>query len=445
MANVPNFRKIRLAFKLVASYLGSNLRLFLISFSVGLVVIYLFPKLSGKIFARRPESIGLVGNYTISTLPLSIQKKISYGLTRLSPNGQATQAAALEWQTTDSGKLVEFSLDPSLFWQDGTKFDATQINYNLRGVKMNKLSLSKVQFELTEPFAPLPTIVSQPLFKNGLIGLGQNKVSAISFNGRFLASLTLVDQSTRKRVIYKFFPKEETALTALKLGTVDEVEEIHDTRGLEGDKRYQSESSTRYDLEVVLFYNLRSKTLEDKTVRQGLTYALPDQYGTEEIANSPISKTNWAYSNHVKEYPVNPELGEKMVGRTGSQSGQLKLVLVTERELEPTARNIANSWEKIGVKTEMVVSDVTPNFFDAYLTYVELPPDPDQYALWHSTQTGNVSGYKSARVDRLLEDGRKILNTEERRQIYANFQRAITEDVPATFLFYPKVYMITRT
>jgi peptide/nickel transport system substrate-binding protein len=98
----------------------------------------------------------------------------------------------------------------------------------------------------------------------------------------------------------------------------------------------------------------------------------------------------------------------------------------------------------LGIEVRQEASDNVSPSFDAFLTYIEVPEDPDQYAIWHSTQFGNVSGYKSPRVDRLLEEGRQILDKERRKAIYLNFQRALTEDVPAAFLFYPKIYSVSR-
>ena len=54
---------------------------------------------------------------------------------------------------------------------------------------------------------------------------------------------------------------------------------------------------------------------------------------------------------------------------------------------------------------------------------VDIPKDPDQYSLWHSTQTStNISHLKNARIDKLLEDGRTELDQEIRKKIYLDFR-----------------------
>ena len=76
---------------------------------------------------------------------------------------------------------------------------------------------------------------------------------------------------------------------------------------------------------------------------------------------------------------------------------------------------------------------------------VDIPKDPDQYSLWHSTQTStNVSRLANPRIDKLLEDGRIELDQETRKKIYLDFQRFLVEEVPAVFLYHPEYYTIKR-
>jgi ABC-type transport system substrate-binding protein len=47
-------------------------------------------------------------------------------------------------------------------------------------------------------------------------------------------------------------------------------------------------------------------------------------------------------------------------------------------------------------------------------------------------------------VDKLLEDGRKIINIGKRKKIYTQFQEIIMDDMPAYFIYYPYTYIIKR-
>lgn len=398
----------KLAAKLVFSYIRANKKWFILGLIFSLALIFVLPKI------KKPEktTIGLVGNYTIGTLPRAIQEEISFGLVQ----------ASISWEATDSGKIFIFNLNPGLAWQDGQKLKSGQVDFNLKGVEIQKPNDYQIKFILKTPFAPLPVLLSQPLFKNGFVGLGKEKVLAVKFNGRFLASLELQSK------IYKFYPSETSLVTALKLGAVKEAEQLH--------HNYNFPGTTKIDGNTIatIFFNLQKKPFDEKTFRQSLTYALPNEFSEGERVYGPVTKDSWVSSDLIKKYSH----------KDASVSAQTKINLLTTKDLSEVADLVAQAWTAAGAPTTVQVSDFPAPDFDAYLTYLSLPTDPDQYALWHSTQTGNLANYKSFKVDKLLEDGRQTLNQDKREEIYANFFKAITEDVPAAFLFYPKVYSISR-
>lgn len=435
------FKNIRLAALLAVTYIRTHWRFFLIGALTSLALVLLSPK---YFETRQTPTIGLAGDYTISNLPAIVQREISVGLTTVAPDGTVSPAAAKSWTITDSGKTITFELDTSLRWQNGEAFNADGVNYNLKSVQMTKPSPSQVRLSLKEPFAPLLTVVSQPLFKNGLIGLGQFRVDSVNFNGRFVASLTLTDKETGKAKIYKFYPDERSLVTALKLGTINRTEGLHQAGEFQNDRHYQVDNEISPTVVATLFFNTEKSPFDDKSFRQGLTYTLPDQFPQGETADGPIPKQNWVESAMIKKYAQNFDLAKKLLNPQASKSGQLKIELQTTPELKDTARDISAAWQKAGLSVDITTTDVPNPNFDVYLAFLELPTDPDQYSLWHSTQPTNISHYKSAKVDKLLEEGRRTLDQKERKSIYSDFLRAITEDVPAAFLFYPKLYTVTR-
>lgn len=437
-------KQLRLLTKLATSYISTNKKLFLVVVLVSFALIYFLPQIAPIVFHPKPLTIGYVGNYTPSTLPRFIQDEISFGLTRLTVDDQATTGAALSWEATDSGRIVTFNLNPNLAWQDGTKFTSVQLEYNLKGVDVSKPNDYQIKFSLKEPFAPLTNLLSQPIFKNGLVGLGENKVSSIKFNGRFLANIELKNVKTSQITTYKFYPSEQMLLTAFKLGAVDQAIGFRLPLPTDLVQRYKVESKINGNLEAIIFFNTAKKPFDDKTIRQGLTYALPEEFAYGETTDTPMPKNSWALSVAAKKYTQNRTLAEKFLEDISTKSAALKIDLLVARGLEPVAADVAKAWKDVGVETTVSVSDIIPQNFDAYLNYVDLPSDPDQYVLWHSTQNSNISGYKSPKVDKLLEEGRRTLDRADRKDIYASFQKAITEDAPAAFLYYPKTYSISK-
>ncbi len=422
-------------FRLAWALIRENKGLFGLGLTVGILIIFLATHFSSLFPSRQKNSrIGVIGNYTLATLPYFIQEELSFGLTRVLSDQTATPAAAVSWEATDSGRLYAFKLNPNLYWHDGKKFLASDINYNFADVRINPGKDNTVVFHLKSSYAPLPSAVSQPLFRPGFIGLGKYRLSGVQLNGRFLRSLAITKNHGGKETItYRFYPTKTMATTALKLGEVQKIIDVYDPRG-----------APDYREEAVVLLNTRSGDLADKSFRQALAYSLPDHFTQGQEADGPIPPTSWFYNPNLKKYPQDFAQGKELVKKSLSSSSAT-LRLVTSDDLSPVAEILAANWAKIGVQTKITVSDVIPSDYDAFLTYLEIPSDPDQYLFWHSTSDQNISGYKSPKVDRLLEEGRQILDPEVRKDKYAEFQKAITEDLPALFLYFPKVYTLTRS
>ncbi len=78
-----------------------------------------------------------------------------------------------------------------------------------------------------------------------------------------------------------------------------------------------------------------------------------------------------------------------------------------------------------------------------FITIFEIPKDPDQYSLWHSTQMQtNITKYKNVKIDKLLEDARTTSDENKRKELYFDFQKFLMEDAPATFIYHPYRYQV---
>ena len=114
-------------------------------------------------------------------------------------------------------------------------------------------------------------------------------------------------------------------------------------------------------------------------------------------------------------------------------------------ELRTAAQIAKESWEKIGAKVEIKVFDLSelnqnvirPRKFDTLLFGEVVGRDLDLYGYWHSSQrvgSGlNLAGYANAKVDKILEDARKINDKNLRDQKYLDFEKEIRKDLPAIF------------
>ena len=422
--------------------------LVILGFFLGIFFFYFLPSLSRFIPKRKPtETIGLVGRFRTSEIPLEIQNLISFGLAKLEIDGTPTPAIANDWKVEDNGKTYTFYLKENIFWHDGSRLSASDINYNFQDVKSEVLDSKTVRFILKEPFSPLLEVVSRPIFKKGLVGVGPYKVKKITRTGQYVETIFLESGARDKpNLKYRFYPTEETAKIGLKLGEVRKLKDITDTSELANWKNIKISSHVRQDRFVGIFLNTQKPYLEEKQFRQALAYAT-EKINDQNRAFGPLSFLSWAYSEDVKTYNFDLENAKKLLNQTKEDEKEKKeitLRLLTVPSLLPEAEKIKNSWEKMGIKVEIGAFSQPEEDFDILLVAQEIPKDPDQYSLWHSTQAGNITHFKNPRIDKLLEDGRKTQDIKERKKIYFDFQRFLVEEVPVIFLYYPQTYEISK-
>ena len=88
--------------------------------------------------------------------------------------------------------------------------------------------------------------------------------------------------------------------------------------------------------------------------------------------------------------------------------------------------------------------------YDALLYGESVGFTPDPYPFWHSSQAKedglNLSGFKNKEADTLLEEARLSVNKEDKKEKYTKFQKILTEEKPAIFLYQPVYsYMVDKS
>ena len=438
---------------IVSGFLKKHLKGLLIGLVVGVLAFIEGSKLVHLLPFKNSHYYGRIGTYTIQTLPLDIQQKVSSGLTRINPDGSTDLDTAQTMTISQDGKSYTFTLNPNSFWSTGTKLNSGDITLAPSDVQISHPSDETISFNLSEPFAPFPIIASQPILKKisgrwplkktTIVGLNEYQITNIKTTDQYLRSLTL---NGKKDIIhYIFYPTEADSVTALKLGHIDNIEMVTNPYLTDWPNMTAKEIQPvkRY---LALFYNTQNADLQDKTIRQLLSYAAPKDPLKQRVL-SPISKLSWAYNPQVKPYDYNLETAKSMFDKlkTANSNMVLNFELTTTPTYSDIADSIVTSWQQIGINAKVkIVPYPDLNDYQILLIGQEIPDDPDQYALWHSTQTSNITKYQNPKIDKLLEDGRKETDTEKRKQIYQDFQRFLLEDSPATFLYDLPLYNVSR-
>ncbi len=344
-----------------------------------------------------------------------------------------------------SNKDYIFTLKDNIFWHNGKKLISEDIDYSsISGIKVTPISELELKISLEKEFSPVLSVLSKPLFKKNTIGLGLYKIKNYTLQEGNLKTLNLVPtKDNLSKITYHFYQNENDLINAYKLGDVNEIKITSLTEQLSkwNKSKISQEIETNKKYSAIFF---NTKKINNKQLRQALAYATPKPKDKNERCLGPISPNSWAYNPEIKPYNYDIARAKELFESNKINSINL---IVGDRRLLPIAEEIKNSWENIlQLKTNITIENqINTENFDIILTYASIPHDPDQYLFWHSTQIkNNLTKLDNSRIDKLLEEGRFVVDQLERKNIYQDFQKFLLEESPAIFLSYPNTYTITR-
>jgi len=444
----------RLISWLIIAYVKRWGKLILLYFAIGLFVFFAlritFGNLTKNLSNSGEQKIGIVGAYSLEELPTFILQKISSGVTSIAKDSTIKPNIASKWKIENNGKAYVFYLRSDVYFSDGTNLTSDHIQYNFSDVSIYRPNKYTIVYLLKDAYSPFLVTVAKPIFKEGLIGISDYKVKNIKLNGNFVQSLDLISKKN-DRMAYHFYPTNDALKIAYSLGEVSKIIKLPDTKfkntTFDSFKNTKVIQSVNYNQLVTLFYNTSDKVLSSKTLREALSYTIPDNfkqglrnygpYPLDFFVNQPTFGTHKQDLSHAKL------LLEKLKEETGATS-KISLKIDVLPKYKNVAKDLSNIWKKLNINANIKTVNKVPRSFQIFLGEFNVPQDPDQYMLWHSDQESNITHYANLRVDKLLEDGRKEIDINKRKVIYADFQKFIQSDPPASFLFFPYTYDVTR-
>lgn len=451
-------KRKRLIFWLLKAYIKKWGKTFLSSFALGFVIILIFFLNRNFFISKLPitdhQRIGIAGIYTRGDLPNNlpeiVQSQASRGLTKISPKGEVLPDLAKSWEIKDDGKTFVFYLQTNIYFSDGKEFDSSSIRYNFTDVVIERPTKHVIIFKLKDKYSPfLVTLANHKVFKENYVGTSDYKIGKIDTNGEFIRSIELSSKKDKKKTEYLFYDTQDALKNAYVLGEVTSIIDINDLEygekvSLSTFKNSTSSKNINYSKIVTLFYNNSDSLLSDKKVRKALAFSLPDNFEDGKRTYTPYRSEYW-FNNSEENYQKDLEYSNLLLEQSeASSSGSIKIELKTLPQYKDLAERISRDWKKIGINTKVETVVGVPTVYQAFLGELPVLKDPDQYTLWHTGQDSNITNYKNLRIDKLLEDGRRTYSTSERKEIYLDFQKYLLDDMPATFLFFPYTYTLTR-
>lgn len=219
-----------------------------------------------------------------------------------------------------------------------------------------------------------------------------------------------------------------------------------------------------------LGFNLKREPFTDVRVREAIAYAINRQeiidgvqLGLGETIASPYKPGTFWVNNKLKPRPYDPDRAKLLLAEAGwkdsdgdgilDKNGKpFAFTILTNNGNKPradTSTIMQQRLKKVGIDVKVrlvewsafIANFINKRNFDAVILGWSLSPDPDQYNIWHSSQTGprefNFLTYENAKVDAALDAARRTFDREKRKQQYDIMQEEIYKDVPMVFLYAP--------
>ncbi len=276
------------------------------------------------------------------------------------------------------------------------------------------------------------------------------------------------------QVIYRIIPDTATMFLELKSGGVDwmglsPIQYKHQT----DDASFKQNFVTyKYlaDGYTYLGFNLKDPKFADKRVRRAISYAIDKQeiidivlLGLGEIATGPYKPGTWQYNADVQRYDYDPDKAKDLLAEAGWKDTDgdgildkdgvpFSFTIVTNQGNELRAKSaelIQNKLKNVGIKVNIRIVEwaaflsefIEPKDFEAVILAWNILQDPDLFDVWHSSKIGpnelNHISFANPEVDRLLEEGRRTLDRDERKEYYDRMQEILADEAPYVFLYVP--------
>ncbi len=210
-----------------------------------------------------------------------------------------------------------------------------------------------------------------------------------------------------------------------------------------------------------LALNCRDPILRDVRVRQALGYAIDRrpmiQYlrrGFARPAGSVLPPESWAYNVDAPHYDYNPAWAAQLLDAAGypAKNGvrfHLTMKTSTEEDTRLLAAVLQQQLREVGIALDIrtfefatFFSDVTKGLFQLYsLRWIGGNEDPDIFEYAFDSDKfpphgANRSFYSNPRLDALIDRGRTELDEKVRKQIYAEIQDILAQEMPYVDLWY---------
>ena len=425
---------------------------------------------------------------TFNGYSFAITNQVYETLFRVTPAGEIEGLLAASWEFVDPSTL-RITLRDGITFTDGTPLDAAAVKASLERLldpataapgrfvvsaidSVEVVDATTVDILTGEPFAPLLAHLAHPVaaivpvahgddLARNPVGSGpftfvsweQSNQLLLKANADYWGGVPAIEE-----VLYRIIPEVSTQVIELRSGGLDIIFNIPPDafEALEADTSVDTTAYLGWG-STMLGMNTVNPKLQDLRVRQALAHAIDKSLIIEEFLRGlaepgvvPIPPTvRFAASDLEEPYPFEPETAKALLAEAGATGLKLTLDIYQNPDLEAVAQVLQFMLSEVGVDLTIRVQEyaayveqTAKDDIELYLTSwgtVTLDADYTLYAFFHSSEIpdNNVSRYRVAAIDALLEEARDNPADSTRAAAYRDVQELVLADVPMVTLYYP--------
>lgn len=427
-----------------------------------------------------------------------ISRLIHQGLFRLNEHLEAVPDLVEKFESVGPLKY-QFVLREGLSFSDGGALTAEDVKFTLESVRdpalpspfrgaMEKIETIRVVnnriFEITlkEPFSPFFQSLTLGIIRRGgenpTLGTGPFELEsflpseeiALKRNGRYLEDPSRAPKISR--VVFRIIPDDNLRVLELKKHRIDLVQNAVPPqllKSLQQDSGLEQQTTEGINFSY-LGINLQKDPLKSLDVRRAIAHALDIpamiEYRMARMArpaSSLLAPIHWAFEKGVEAYPYHPKKSRDLLDKAGypdPDGGGVEPRFTvtyrtsTKKDRIGLARLVARYLKDVGIEVKILPFEWGTFFHDIQVGNFELfsltwvgATEPDIYHyLYHSSQKppegANRGGYENPVIDRLTEEGRRLTDRSQRKEIYSLVQKLLAKDLPIIPLWYEDNYAV---
>lgn len=391
----------------------------------------------------------------------------------------------------DTGKIWTIKLRDNLKWSDGQPISNADVLYtvktlqdstirspyssNLTGVKVTEESGNLI-FTLSSAFVNFPSSLDIPILPSHILSdTNPSTLIEHSFSTKPITSGPFTFNATQslgndgEKIIYlsrnehyfmrtpllsnftiHAYPSIDNIKNAVKTGTVTATAELPPDDTELTTTNVINERQTTINSGIFAFFNLSSPLLGSRDLRRALQRginvpALRDLIHNGQPLDYPILSNQMILENYPALPDYSPDAAKTDIFSLGlPEETALTIATVTTGKLPEIANELASQLKTLGLNAtvqsyepnqDFLVGILRPRAYDILIYDVELGPDPDLFAYYHSSQATesglNLSNYKNYLVDDLILGARSTMDLKLRTSKYETFLKHWVDDVPA--------------